>query len=68
MNDPAIEKRAEMYALSLQVIANKDRYIRELTDMLTDVSHSWRLACNGGGWEQIERALKEVVKWEEDQQ
>ena len=47
MNDPAIEKRAEMYALSLQVIANKDRYIRELTDMLTDISHSWRLACNG---------------------
>lgn len=43
-------------------------HVCEMRDLLLDVSHSWRLACNGGGWEQIERALKEVVKWEEDQQ
>ena len=43
-------------------------HVCEMRDLLLDVSHSWRLACNGGGWEQIERALKEVVKWEEGQQ
>ena len=39
----------------------------EMHDLLMNLAHAFHIACNGGGYEHIEKALEDVVAWQEQQ-